>query len=304
MSKQPGLNQTARASLAQAAAQAAPARAKAGGIAETADSQTPEPLAEMVPSLSAEGAALRLEKRTHFETGRYRIQLTNYGNGLGEIGWSFVPSLKPNRVGKGESKSRALNESRASRRARSRLRRLILGAGADHLLTLTYRENVTDFDQSSKDFCKFIKRIRAELPGWVYIAVAENQKRGAWHWHIAVRGRQDVNLVRSVWRQVVGEGNIDVRPPRSTDKNPGLSLINYLSKYLGKGFQDGQHELNARRFRASHGIQVPCTVIQLPDAYRAMPDRYAINTLKQQTGSVGFIWISPDLTAGWACSWK
>ena len=253
---------------------------------------------------AAKPLLLDLKKRTHFETGRYRILLTNYGNGLGEIGWSFVPSLRPVKAGKGQSEARDLNEDRAVRRARSRLRRLILSTKADHLLTLTYRENVTDFERSCQDFSKFIKRIKDKLPGWTYVAIAENQKRGAWHWHIAVRGRQDVHLLRAEWRHVIGEGNIDVRPPETGDQNPQLSLISYLSKYLGKGFQDGKHELNARRFRASHGIQVPCTIIPLPDTQRDNASGYAVEMLKTHIGSVGYIWTAKDFMAGWACSWK
>ncbi|MGZ8251903.1 MAG: rolling circle replication-associated protein, partial [Methylophilaceae bacterium] len=231
-------------------------------------------------------------------------QLTNYGNGLGEIGWSFVPTLRPAQAGRGQSEAREANEERSIRRARSRMRRLILSVQADHLLTLTYRENVTDFKIACSDFSKFIRKMKTKLPSWLYIAVAENQKRGAWHWHIAVKGRQDVALIRSIWRHIVGEGNIDVNPPKANQKNPQLALVTYLCKYLGKGFNDGNHELNARRFRASHGIQVPITIIPLPDNRRHDASGYAVEMLKAKTGSVGYIWLGDSLPAGWACSWK
>lgn len=305
MSNKSGFNQTAGASRKQPDASAPPVCEKAGGNESSANHpQVLLPSNFETSGSGAEGAVVRLEKRTHFEGGRYKIQLINYGNGLAEIGWSFVPSLKPNKAGRGLSESRPANEDRASRRARSRIRRLILSAKADHLLTLTYRENITDFERSADDFAKFVKRIKAALPGWVYIAVAENQKRGAWHWHIAVTGRQDVTLLRDMWRLVVGDGNIDVRAPRQRDGNVQLLLINYLSKYLGKGFKDGNHELNARRFRASHGIQVPCTIVTLPDDQRSQVLTFVTGTLKLHAGSVGHVWQSEDNIAGWACSWK
>lgn len=42
-------------------------------------------------------AAYRLEKRTHLDEATYRVVLRDYGNGLAEIGWSFVPALAPHK---------------------------------------------------------------------------------------------------------------------------------------------------------------------------------------------------------------
>lgn len=202
------------------------------------------------------------------------------------------------------SDNRAENEDRAVRRARSRLRRLILSSGADHLLTLTYRKNVTDFNQACLDLSKFVRLVKEKLPGWVYIAIAEQQKRGAWHWHMAVCNRQDVQLMRDTWRKVVGEGNIDVRPPKGHGKYRLLALVKYLGKYLAKGFKEGNRELNARRFRASLGISVPCVSISLPLDQRGNACAYAVEVLKAQVGDVGFVWQAEDMPAGWACSWR
>jgi hypothetical protein len=262
---------------------------------------------ELPPQVTESGgevAAVRLEKRTHLDEGNYRIKLTNYGNGLGEVGWSFIPAKKPNKAGKGMSDSREENESRSVRRARSRLRRLILSAQADHLLTLTYRDNVTDFDQACNDLNKFVRIVKSKIPSWIYITVAEQQKRGAWHWHMAVRGRQNVALLREAWRHVVGEGNIDVAPPKGIGKHRLLALVKYLGKYLAKGFNEGNRELNARRFRASLGIPIPCTVIPLPPGQRGNASGYAVQMLKANVGEVGYVWLAEDRPAGWACSWK
>ena len=152
------------------------------------------------------GAAARLDQRTHLDSGHYRIVLRDYGGGLGEIGWSFIPSRVPSKAGRGESENAEANRDRAVRRARSRLRQLILATRADHLLTLTYRNNVNEFERACEDLSKFVRIIRRLKPDWTYIAVAERQARGAWHWHLAVRGRQDVGLLRASWRRVVGDG--------------------------------------------------------------------------------------------------
>ena len=249
-------------------------------------------------------AADRLEKRTHLDQGKYRIKLIHYGGGLGEIGWSFVPALIPKKSIRGNSEQRDENEDRAVRRAKSRLRQLILSAHVDHLLTLTYRENVTDYDRACADLARFVRRVKGQLQGWPYVAVPERQKRGAWHWHLAVKGRQDVNLLRSLWRQIVGEGNIDVNPPRGKGTERHLFLVRYLGKYLAKGFADGDRELNGRRFRASLGIDVPFEYLTLPKECRGDVMGVALSRLVEVAGSVGFVWTADDQSAGWACSWK
>jgi hypothetical protein len=250
------------------------------------------------------GAAdVRLDQRTHLDSGRYRIVLRDYGGGLGEIGWSFIPNRVPSKAGRRESKSAEDNQDRAARRARSRLRQLILATRADHLLTLTYRGNVTDFERACEDLSKFVRVVKGHKPDWTYIAVAERQKRGAWHWHLAVRGRQDVGLLRASWRRVVGDGNIDVAAAQASRHAAPLALVRYLGKYLYKGFADDR-ELNARRFRASLRIQVPTRSLALPLEFRGKAVAFAIQELYRATGSVGFVWEADDTSAGWACSWK
>lgn len=251
------------------------------------------------------GAAVpRLDKRTYLdkEQGRYKVILRDYGGGLCEVGWSFVPNLLPNKTGQGNAEQRQQHEDRAVRRARSRLRQLILSAHADHLLTLTYRENVTDYKQTSNDLRAFIRLVRTHLPGWVFIAVPEKQKRGAWHWHLAVVGRQNVVLLRKLWRHVVGDGNIDVQKPKR-GKNRRLGIVAYLSKYLAKGFAENDRELNGHRYRASLGIQVPGELVEIPEHLRGEVSAYVLAQLQERAGSVGFVWVDPLLMAGWACSW-
>ncbi len=251
-------------------------------------------------------AAPRLDKRTYLdkEQGRYKVILRDYGSGLAEISWGFIPNRPAfNTAGRGESEHQEQNGDRAVRRARSRLRQLVLSANLNHLLTLTYRENVTDFLQASDDLRRFVRALRTHLPAFVYVAVPEKQKRGAWHWHLAVAGRQDVDLLRRVWRQVVVDGNIDVQEPKR-GQNRRLALVRYLGKYLAKGFAEGHKELNRHRFRASLGIQVPSRVIDLPPKMTQEVSAYVIAQLRQCAGSVGFAWVDAEIGAGWACSWR
>lgn len=252
-------------------------------------------------------ASLRLDKRTYLnrEQGHYRANLIDYGGGMVEVGWAFIPSRNPFKAsGRGLSADRAKNEDRAVRRARSTMRRKILAFGLDHLLTLTYRANVTDFPQASGDLNRFIRLLKKHRPGFHYVAVPELQERGAWHWHLAVKGRQDVDLLRTLWRKVVGEGNIDVQEPKSK-VNRRLALVKYLGKYLAKGFELKLRELNGHRFRASLGMTVPVEHIPIPPKDECISvGVHVLEKLVERGGDVGFAWINEHGSVGWACSWK
>jgi len=251
-------------------------------------------------------AVLRLDKRTYLdrEQGRLSVTLRDYGDGLCEVGWSFVAAMGLSKSTRGESENRFLHADRAARRARSRLRQLILASKADHLLTLTYRENIAVFRQTSEDLSRFVRIVKKVLPDWLYIAVPEKQKRGAWHWHIAVVGRQNIELLRASWRQVVGGGNIDVQPPKRGKSNRRLGIVKYLGKYLAKGFAEDHRELNGHRYRASLGIAIPGESIAVPASFRGEASRYIVEQLRKRAGNVGFVWVDQNYGAGWACSWE
>src|SRR5665647_193685 len=137
------------------------------------------------------------------------------------------------------------NIERSTRRARTKVRRLCKAKGLTTMLTLTYQENMLDRGRMARDFDVFIKRVRRVVEGMEYVCVFERQKRGSWHAHIAVprilshyhhSGAlvRSYDLLRSMWRGVIGAGgNVDV----SRNKRVGRSsskLAGYLSKYIGK----------------------------------------------------------------------
>ena len=190
---------------------------------------------------------------------------------LPRYGWSEVAALSPGALSDYEvalTEPRQLtqqelldraaaNRDRTTRRARTQVRRLAKAKGLTVLLTLTYRENMLDRDRMARDFDVFVKRVRRVIPGFEYVCVFERQKRGAWHAHIAVprilaryvqRGIlvKSYDLLRSMWRGVVGSdnGNIDVSRNKRVNRS-SAKLASYLSKYIGKTFDQAERHVNS-----------------------------------------------------------
>jgi hypothetical protein len=251
---------------------------------------------------SPAAAAFRLDKRTHLNGQGYRGSFILYGDGLAEVSFGFVSTIFKSTTPRGLSEKREENEERAVRRARVLLRRKILSSGADHLLTLTYRDNVVDLKRANSDLTVFLRWVKRRTGPYPYVAVAERQQRGAWHWHLAVCGWQDIPLLRSTWREVVGEGNIDVQAPRSSPaEHPRLAIVKYLAKYLGKTFGE-EGDLNARRFRSSR-ISVPEKRKLIPALSSDEAKDYCMSWLTQRGGAVGYFVYSENTASGWGCSW-
>lgn len=155
------------------------------------------------------------------------------------------------------------NAERARRRRVQRVRHAIRHAQCDRLLTLTYRENMGDFNRLLSDWKKFTRVLR-DVGSFVFVAVPERQKRGAWHLHIAVRGFKDVVFFRKVWHSIVGSGSVNIVYRRgSRSAWPSQRLAFYLSKYLGKTWDSDQESLhNRKRFFTSRGLTPPVELIQ------------------------------------------
>lgn len=137
------------------------------------------------------------------------------------------------------------HREKATQRSRTKVRRLIKAKNLDLMLTLTYKENVTDRETISRDFDVFMKRVRRILPNFEYLVVFERQKRGAWHAHIAVhriapmyfvKGQmvKSYDLLRNLWRSShTHGGNVDAST-RVNRRRSIAYLASYLSKYIGK----------------------------------------------------------------------
>lgn len=197
------------------------------------------------------------------------------------------------------------NEERSCRRAKTKVRRLAKFKRLDTMLTLTYAVNQTDRELAQKHLTAFVRRVRKVIPDFEYVAVAELQKRGAWHWHIAVRqikcgywvaGRfkPSYALLRSIWRDVIqGGGTARVDAPGKPG-NGVHKLASYLTKYITKGFGSGVK--NQNRYQAS-GRDLPDGItLELPTlGQAAIAD---VHFVLLPEWFAGRVFTSPPLKSG------
>lgn len=168
-----------------------------------------------------------------------------YSDGTMEMGYSSNNSHKAKHPSLSASAS-SDNSGRTTVRAKSFVRRLVLTMGGKALLTLTYRENQTDYNQAKKHFQDFARRARRHFGTFRYVAVPETQKRGAWHFHVVLDRYYRANDIRAIWEH----GNIDLQKVRSAK-----SAARYLTKYLSKTF-DGEWPANEPRYLRSRNIKL------------------------------------------------
>ena len=230
------------------------------------------------------------------------VTVRDYGDQYVEAAWGWSANGERIITERGESENREKNIERCIKRAKAVVRRKCMAGGLDHLLTLTYRANIIDKQTAWRNFEKFVRLIHSYIPDWKYLVIAEKQKRGSIHFHLAVKGFQDVSLLRSLWRCIVEDGNIDIQYVKS---GKGLQwkrfkLAQYLAKYIGKEMET---ELNEKRFRSSPGITIPKRIVFLPSAISAR--EYALFQVEALGGKVGFVWSPEESNGfyGWACSW-
>ena len=110
-----------------------------------------------------------------------------------------TPNKKP-AAKRGDSIQREANDA-AGRRAMRNVRLCF----TDRMVTLTYRENMVDRELALKHWKAFCRKL-GKHKQFHYVAVIEEQARGALHFHMAVAGRQMYALLRSIWQSILGRG--------------------------------------------------------------------------------------------------
>lgn len=108
-------------------------------------------------------------------------------------------------------------------------------------ITLTFEDNVTDFDFANDEFNKFISRLNYFVYGYqcrklVYLGIREPQKRGAIHYHVIFFNlpfikKSDLDLL---WSE--GSNNVSAIKDNSDDLKGVEDVASYVTKYMSKSF--------------------------------------------------------------------
>jgi len=126
-------------------------------------------------------------------------------------------------------------------------------------VTLTFRENITDFDTTHPLFSDFIRSLsydyfRTTNNTIKYVAVPEFQTRGAVHYHVIFFNLPFRYGVKSVFSGHWKHGFVQVK---SVDRVHNVGV--YISKYLSKQFLN-RSLVNRKSYFVSKGLHKPIKV--------------------------------------------
>ena len=118
-------------------------------------------------------------------------------------------------------------------------------------LTLTYKENMTDYARLSHDFDLFKQRLEYHLKEKIqYVCVPEQQKRGAWHLHVVLFcSFLPIDTLKRLWNETQGQGGFNVKRVQCVH-----NVGKYIGKYVGKDFGDTDGLAGRKRFWCSQGF--------------------------------------------------
>lgn len=181
------------------------------------------------------------------------------------IGRNFIKSTSYENINTGRRKKAVQNQpqstpmttqeldlayqyrQRAKREKLLRLADVNFEAGACVFVTMTFRENVQDYDIAVKAFKGFTKRLRRKLEDVRYIATLEIQKRGAFHFHVLINAPDiqfGLDNIVPLWQN----GIVDIGPVTNIKK-----AVLYMTKDFIK--QNRSHPLFSKRcYFVSQGL--------------------------------------------------
>jgi len=133
-------------------------------------------------------------------------------------------------------------------------------------ITLTYKENMTDYERLYEDFKKWLMKLKYHCKGHQleYIAVAEPQGRGAWHMHVMLKSDKFLHLDnKTIVAPMWGHGMTDTQRLKSDDV--GRYYVAYFTDLFGefgttakkKGARLPLYPVGMKFYRCSRGIERP-----------------------------------------------
>ena len=219
--------------------------------------------------------------------------------GAGEAGgsWQSGSSSGGARPGPGEAADPDRSASEAARRARGQLRRYCTANRLNRFGTLTYEgEGVHDPRLLRVHVGEFFRSLRASLGGkafpYVWVPEWHHTDHGL-HVHFAV-GRY---IARRHLLQAWGRGHVHIKligdlPVGSGVHAEARRAAGYLSKYVGKGF-DEVTEPGLHRYEGAQGFQPERTRL-----WGRMLDDVVAQAVDVMGSAPGYVWQS-QVADGW-----
>jgi hypothetical protein len=120
--------------------------------------------------------------------------------------------------------------------------------------TLTYRRVIPDHDQAKRHLDNFHKRLRRKYPHLEYLWIAENQQRGAIHFHILFNQRIHHSIINKEWNEVIA--NWTKKQGRKHEKlYPNIQALNKPARYMAKYMSKENGQIGGNYYDMSKGIR-------------------------------------------------
>lgn len=137
--------------------------------------------------------------------------------------------------------------------------------GKQLFITLTYAENMQDYRQLYTDWDAFWKRLKYYMRGHNldYIAVAEPQERGAWHYHVMLKSDKYLFIPKEKMTELWGHGYTTTEDLKSDDV--GRYYVAYFTDLFGELGEKAKkkkarlhmYPVGMKFYRCSRGITAP-----------------------------------------------
>ncbi|MDD4111120.1 MAG: hypothetical protein PHS54_06235 [Clostridia bacterium] len=138
-------------------------------------------------------------------------------------------------------------------RTKSRIKRLAWSNSGSFktFITLTFADNIQDFNYANKCLDIFQKRFRRLFPSVMYLGVPEFQKRGAIHYHFLCSEYCPSADLSKLW----GQGFVKIK--RITNNR---NLGNYIVKYMTKELFTEKRYFMRKKFFYSKNLRKPIII--------------------------------------------
>lgn len=155
-----------------------------------------------------------------------------------------------------DSTHKKLSDTRRTSYYKKKIQYLIDLALHNHLdtfVTLTFKDDITDYSKAQKEWDLFLKRLKYKYKNIRYIAVHELQKRGVYHFHFVC----DLNYIpNEILEKIWGNGFTYIRKIKITDNFGCAYLFKYILKDILKDTEKGKRS-KARPVYCSRNLEKP-----------------------------------------------